>query len=279
MAYPSTKKKRVLPGFGLTLGTSLLFTSLFIMLPLTALVVKAASTSWEQYWGYISDPRAIATYKLTLTCALWATLINISLGFWAAWILARFEFPGRRLLDAIIDLPFALPTAVAGLSLAALTVPAAPIGGYFAQHGIKIAYAIPGIVLAMSFTSFPFVVRTVQPVIEDMEPSAEEGALSLGAGPFTTFFRVLLPQIMPAIFAGGTVAFVRSLGEFGAIVFISGNLPFRTEITALLIFIRIQEYDYVGAAALASVILGFAFVTLIVMNVLQGWHYRRLAPI
>ena len=270
------RTNRVLPGFGLSLGSALLFVSLFTLLPLAALVIKAAGLPWPDYWAYITDPRAIATYRFTLTCALWATLINVALGLWVAWILARYDFPGRRLLDAIIDLPFALPTAVAGLSLAALTVKSAPIGQLFSIFDVKIAYALPGVVIAMAFTSFPFVVRTVQPVMEDLDPAMEESAVSLGARPATTFRRVLVPEILPATLAGATIAFVRSLGEFGAIVFISGNLPFRTEITAMLIYIRVNEYDYAGAAALATVILAFALLTLVSMNLIQGRFYRRL---
>jgi sulfate transport system permease protein len=271
-----SRTNRVLPGFGLSLGSALLFVSLFTLLPLTALVVKAAGLPWHEYWAYITDPRAITTYRFTLTCALWATLINVTLGLWVAWILARYDFPGRRLLDAIVDLPFALPTAVAGLSLAALTVKSAPIGQFFSLFDVKIAYALPGVVIAMAFTSFPFVVRTVQPVMEDLDPAMEESAVSLGARPATTFRRVLIPEILPATLAGATIAFVRSLGEFGAIVFISGNLPFRTEITAMLIFIRVNEYDYAGAAALATVILAFALLVLVSMNLIQGRFYRRL---
>jgi sulfate transport system permease protein len=268
--------QRVLPGFGLTLGATLLVVSLAVLLPLGALAVKAAGLSWPEFWGYVSDSRAVSTYRVTLIAASVATVINVGLGLLAAWILVRYEFPGRRLLDAAIDLPFALPTAVAGIALAALTVPSGPVGALFAPFGIQIAYAFPGIILAMSFTSLPFVVRTVQPVLADLEPHLEEAAASLGAGPFATFRRVVLPELSPALLAGGSLALVRSLGEFGAIVFISGNLPFQTEITALLTYIRMDEFDYPGAAALATVILAFALIFLVAMNVLQTRLYRRL---
>jgi len=270
------RSHHILPGLGLTLGSTVLFVSLVILLPLAALALKAASLSWEQAWAYVSDPRAVSAYRVTLFAALAATAINAVLGLWTAWILVRYEFPGRRLLDAAVDIPFALPTAVAGISLSALTVPSGLVGGWFAPWGWQIAYAFPGIVLAMAFTSFPFVVRTVQPVLADMTPETEEAARSLGARPATIFWRVILPALYPTLLAGVTLAFVRSLGEFGAVVFIAGNLPFRTEILALLVFIRVGEYDYPGAAVLATVILSFALFVLVTMNIVQGWLYRRV---
>ena len=268
-------RPRVIPGLGLTLGSTLVFLTLATLLPLGALVLKSAGLTWAQFWIYASDSRAVATYRVTLFSAAVATTLNLVLGVLTAWILVRYEFPGRRLLDAAVDLPFALPTAVAGIALATLTVPHGPVGALFAPFGFKIAYAFPGIVLAMTFTSLPFVVRTVQPVLADLEPQLEEAAAILGAGPFTTFRRVILPELMPALLAGGTLALVRSLGEFGAVVFIAGNLPFQTEITALLVYIRMDEFDYVGAAALATVILAFALVVLVAMNVIQSRLYRR----
>lgn len=269
-------RKRVLPGFGFTLGSTVLFLSLATLLPLGALVFKASGLGWAEFWSIASDSRAIATYKLTTSAAALALVVNVTTGLLLAWILVRYEFPGRRLLDGLVDLPFALPTAVAGLSLATLTAPNGLIGQWFAAHDIKIAYAFPGIVLAMSFTSFPFVVRTVQPVLADLEPHFEEAASSLGAGSFTIFRRVIFPALLPSLLAGSTLALVRSLGEFGAVVFIAGNLPYKTEITSLLIFIRVGEYDYAGAAALATVVLGFALLVLIVMNFLQAVLNRRM---
>lgn len=269
-------RPRVLPGFGITLGGAMLYLSLLTLLPLGALVLKTTQLTASEIWIYLSEPRALVTYRVTLIAAGAATAINLVLGLGAAWILVRYEFPGRRALDAAIDLPFALPTAVAGLALAALTVPEGVVGRLFAPFGIQIAYAFPGIVLAMAFTSFPFVVRTVQPVLEELEPALEEAASSLGAGPFATFRHVILPELKPALMSGLTLSFVRSLGEFGAVVFIAGNLPFKTEITALLIYIRVGEYDYAGAAVLATLILAFALVLLVTMNLLQARLYRRL---
>jgi sulfate transport system permease protein len=267
---------RVLPGLGLTLGTTTLVATLGIVLPLGALVLKAAGLSWSDYWGYISDPRALSTYRVTLVAAGAATVINVVLGVLAAWILVRYEFPGRRLLDSAIDLPFALPTAVAGIALAALTVPTGPVGALFEPFGVKIAYAFPGIILAMTFTSLPFVVRTVQPVLAELEPALEEAASTLGAGPVATFRRVVWPEIFPAVLSGASLSLVRSLGEFGAVVFIAGNLPFQTEITALLTYVRMDEFDYAGAAALATVILAFALLFLVGMNLLQARLLRRV---
>lgn len=269
-------RPRVIPGFGLTLGSTLFFLSLVTLLPLGALVFKTANLSWPELWMCMSDSRAVATYRITVLAAGAATAINLVLGLLTAWILVRYEFPGRRLLDAMVDLPFALPTAVAGLALATLTAPQGLVGHLFTPWGIKIAYAFPGIILAMTFTSFPFIVRTVQPVLADLDPHLEEASASLGAGPLTTFRRVILPEILPATLAGLTLAFVRSLGEFGAVVFIAGNLPFKTEITALLIYIRVGEFDYAGASVLATVVLVFALLVLIVMNVVQSRLYRRL---
>ncbi|OAM91138.1 sulfate/thiosulfate transporter subunit [Termitidicoccus mucosus] len=267
---------RMLPGFGLTLGGTLLFLSLATLLPLSALALKASSLSWPAFWTQISDARALATYRITLVSALAATALNVVLGVSVAWILVRYEFPGRRLLDAAVDLPFALPTAVAGLSLATLLAPNGLVGQLFAPLGIKLAYALPGMVAAMSFTSFPFVARTVQPVLADLDPQLEEAAATLGAGPLAVFRRVVFPAILPATLAGATLALVRCLGEFGAVVFIAGNLPFRTEITSLLIYTRVAEHDYEAAAALAVVILAAALLVLLAMNTIQHRLLRRL---
>jgi sulfate transport system permease protein len=198
------------------------------------------------------------------------------LGLLVTWITIRYEFPGRRLLDSVVDLPFALPTSVAGVSLTALVGPNGPVGQWLEPLGIHVAYAWPGIVLAMTFTTFPFIIRSLQPVLADLDRHAEEAAFSLGAGPFTTFHRVIFPELLPALLAGSTLAFVRALGEFGAIIFISGNLPYKTEVSSLLIFTRITEYDYTGAAALAFVILMAAFLILLAMNIIQHLFYRRL---
>lgn len=272
---PNVNTRGIIPGFGLTLGCTILFLSIATLLPLGALAFKTHALSWGEIWGYLSDPRAVATFRLTFVSALVATLINVVIGILLALILVRYEFPGRRILDGAIDVPFALPTAVAGLALAALTVLDGPVGRWFAPFDIKIAYAFPGIVLAMVFTSLPFVVRTVQPVLADADLEQEEAAQTLGAGNFQIFRKVIFPEILPATIAGGTLAFVRSVGEFGAIVFIAGNLPFRTEVTSLLIFIRVDEFDYPGAATLATAVMFFALFVLITMNWLQAYLYRR----
>lgn len=270
------RPRRVLPGFGLALGGTLLFLSLIILLPLVALAIKAAELSWADFWMQISDARAVATYRITLTSALLATVFNVILGVWLAWILTRYEFPGRRWIDAAVDLPFALPTAVAGLSLATLLAPNGLIGQLFTPWDIKLAYALPGMVTAMVFTSFPFVVRTVQPVLADFDSQQEEAATILGARPHVVFLRVIFPAILPSVLAGATLALVRSLGEFGAVVFIAGNLPFQTEITSLLIYTKVAEHEYEAAAALATVVLVAALIVLVVMNMIQGKLYRRL---
>lgn len=271
-------KYRSIPGFGLTLGSTLIFLGLVTLLPMTSLVLKVSTMTWMDFWDIITDSRAVATYQLTFGSALIATLLNALLGLLVAWITVRYEFFGRRWLDSLIDLPFALPTAVAGISLCALTVPKGPIGQLLEPFGIQIAYAWPGVVLAMTFTSFPFVVRSLQPVIADLDPHLEEASHSLGATPINTFIRVVFPELLPALLAGATLAFVRSLGEFGAVIFISGNLPFKTEITTLLVFTRISEYDYPGAAALAFVLLLISFVILLSMNFIQHIFYRRMHP-
>ncbi|SEP85960.1 sulfate transport system permease protein [Ectothiorhodospira magna] len=266
--------KGVLPGFGLTMGTTLLFISLVVLLPLSALLIQAASLSPGEFWRIISSERAVATYKLTLSSALIASIFNVFFGLLLAWILTRYQFPGRSLLDAIVDLPFALPTAVAGLSLAFLFTSHGWIGQYLEPMGIQVAYTQLGIIAAMAFTSAPFVIRSVQPVLEDMEPELEEAAAILGASPWQIFQGIILPTIMPALLAGFSLALARSLGEFGAIIFIAGNMPFETEITALLIMIRLEEYNYAGAAAIASVVLAAALVMLLIINLLQGRIYR-----
>lgn len=267
-------RKRVLPGFGLTMGVTLLYMVLIILLPIGALLLKAYGLGPAEFWRVISQPRAIATYQVTLTAAAIATLINALLGLLLAWVLVRYEFPGKRVLDMLVDFPFALPTAVAGLTLVTVLGRNGWIGQYLEPAGIKIAFAFPGVVVAMVFTSIPFVVRSVQPVLEDLGYDLEEAAASLGATPWQTFTRVIWPVILPSFLSGTVLAFARSLSEFGAIVFIAGNLPFQTEVTSLLIFIRLDEYNYAGAAALATVLLFAAFVMLFATNILQAWQVR-----
>ena len=263
------RNKSILPGFPLTLGVTLLYVSLIILAPLVALLGKTFDLGWDQFIHVVSGPRALASYELTLGAALVATLFNAVYGLLMAWILARYEFPGRRLLDALMDLPFALPTAVAGVALTAAFAANGALGQFLAPLGVKVAYTPLGVTLAMAFTSVPFVVRTVQPVIEHLEPELEEAARSLGAHSLQIFRRVLFPTILPAYLTGCSMAFARCLGEFGAVIFIAGNLPFKTEITSLLIYIRLEEYDYAGAAAIASVVLVTAFVLMLGTNLLQ----------
>ena len=269
------RAKRVLPGFTLSLGTTLLYLTVIILIPVLALILKGAEIGPARFWAIVSAPRAVAAFQITLTAAAIATVFNAVYGLLMAWVLVRYEFPGKRLLDALMDIPFALPTAVAGLSLTALFSANGWIGAWLEPQGISVVYTIWGIALAMAFTSVPFVVRTVQPVLEDLDPALDQAARTLGASEVTIFTRVVFPQILPAWLAGCTIAFARSLGEFGAIVFIAGNLPFKTEIAALLAFIRLEEFDYNGAAAIALVLLFFALVLLVVSNRLQAWAARH----
>ena len=268
--------KRVLPGFALSMGVSLLFISLILLLPVTGLLVQTAGMSWEQYWGVITDERVVASYKVTLWAAGIASLFNGLAGLLLAWVLVRYEFPGKRLIDALIDLPFALPTAVAGITLAALFAENGWYGQLLAELGIKVAFTPLGIVVAMSFTSLPFVVRTVQPVLEDLSPEDEEAAVSMGASDLTVFRRILFPSLWPALMTGVALSFTRSLGEFGAVIFIAGNMPYVSEITSLMIFIRLQEFDYGAASAIASVVLIASLVLLLAINLWQARYLRRL---
>lgn len=267
----------VLPGFTLSFGLSVFFISLVILLPLAALLISTTELSWAEYWDAVSDPRVVASYCVTASAAALAAFANGALGLLLAWVLTRYEFPGRRLLDALMDLPFALPTAVAGLTLAALVAPTGWFGRWLAPHHIRIAYRYAGIVLAMAFTSLPFVVRAIQPVLEDLGREYEEVAATLGAGPLTIFRRVVLPAIAPALITGTALAFTRSLGEFGAIIFIAGNMPYTTEVTSLMIFVRLQEYNHAAAAAIASVVLFASLLLLFVIQLLQSRWLRSAA--
>ena len=267
-------RRRVLPGLPLSLGITLFYVALIVALPIGALVFKAASLGPEDYWRIVSSGRAVASYRVTVLCALGATVANLVFGLALAWVLVRYEFPGKRLVDAIVDLPFALPTAVAGIALTALFAQNGWLGSLLAGAGITVVYTPLGIMIAMFFTSLPFVVRTVQPVLEDLDPSLEEAAQSLGGSDWDIFRRVILPLLTPALLAGLSLSFARSLGEFGAIIFIAGNRPSSTEITALLAFIRLEEFNYPAAAAIASVLLFTAFVMLAVTNYLQARALR-----
>lgn len=265
---------RVLPGRNLTLGLSLVYLCVLVLLPLAALVIKAAGLSWEAFLGAVTSPRVLAAYRITFGASLIAALVNLVFGLLVAWVLVRYRFPGKRLLDALVDLPFALPTAVAGIALAALLGPNGWIGGLLAPLGIKIAYTPAGIVVALVFIGIPFVVRTVQPVLEDLEASLEEAASSLGATPVQIFLRVLLPTIAPALLAGFAMAFARAIGEYGSVIFIAGNMPMVSEIAPLLILVKLEQFDYAGAAAIGAVLLGLSFVMLLAINGLQAWRRR-----
>jgi len=267
--------RRVLPGFNLTLGYTVLYLSLIVLIPLSALVFKTFTLTWDQFWVAVTAPRVLASYRLTFGASLIAALVNLVFGLLVAWVLVRYKFPGKRIVDALVDLPFALPTAVAGISLTALLAGNGWIGQYLEPHGIKLAFTPAGIVIALIFIGLPFVVRTVQPVLEDTEKELEEAASSLGATRFQTFTRVILPAIMPALLTGFAMAFARAIGEYGSVIFIAGNMPMISEITPLIIIGKLEQYDYAGATAVALVMLFFSFVLLLVINGLQAWQRRR----
>ena len=268
--------KRVLPGFTLSLGSSLLYTCLILLLPLSALVMQLAQMTWQQYWDVIANPQVVAAYKVTLLAAGVASVFNAVFGMLMAWILTRYEFPGKTLLDGLMDLPFALPTAVAGLTLAGLFSTTGWYGQWLALIDIKVAFTWLGIAVAMAFTSIPFVVRTVQPVLEELGPEYEEAAQTLGASRWQSFRKVVFPEVAPALLAGTALSFTRSLGEFGAVIFIAGNIAWKTEVTSLMIFIRLQEFDYPAASAIASVILAASLLLLFSINTLQSRFGKRI---
>ncbi|EKO3566715.1 sulfate/thiosulfate ABC transporter permease CysT [Vibrio metschnikovii] len=270
------RHKRVLPGFGVSLGTSLFFISLILLLPASGLIIQTSNMSWAEYWQVIADPRVVASYKVTIGAALIASLFNGLLGLLLAWVLVRYDFYGKRILDALVDLPFALPTAVAGITLATLYSTNGWIGSVLSELGIKVAYTPLGIVLAMVFTSLPFVVRTVQPVLEEISKEEEEAGMTLGATDRAVFWRVIMPSLKPALLVGVALSFTRSLGEFGAVIFIAGNMPYVSEITSLMIFVRLQEFDFPAASAIASVVLLASLLLLLTINVWQGAYLRRI---
>ncbi|WP_420844696.1 sulfate/thiosulfate ABC transporter permease CysT [Limnobaculum eriocheiris] len=272
----SIPARRVLPGFSLSLGSSLLFTCLILLLPMSALVMQLANMSWHEYWQVVTHPQVVAAYKVTLVAAAVASIFNAAFGMLMAWILTRYRFPGRTLLDGLMDLPFALPTAVAGLTLASLFSTTGWYGTWLAELGIKVSFTWLGIAVAMAFTSIPFVVRTVQPVLEELGPEYEEAAETLGASRWQSFRRVVLPEVAPALMTGTVLSFTRSLGEFGAVIFIAGNIAWKTEVTSLMIFIRLQEFNYAAASAIASVILAASLVLLFIANVLQSRYGKRV---
>jgi len=271
-------QRRVLPGFGLTLGFTLAYLSLVVLIPLAGLALRAASISSEKFWSILKDPRVIASFKVTFGASFVAALINCIFGFIVAWVLVRYKFPGKKIVDAIVDLPFAMPTAVSGIALTALYASTGWIGKFFAPMGIKIAYAWPGVMVALTFIGLPFVVRSLQPALEEIEVEVEESAASLGAGRMQTFRKIIFPSLLPSLLTGFTLAFARALGEYGSVVFIAGNLPMKTEIVPLMIIIKLEQYDYAGATALAAVMLVVSFVLLLTINLLQAWSRKRLSP-
>ena len=273
----SSAKNSVLPGFGLTLGFSILYLSFLVLIPLSALFFRTASLSLEEFFAAVASPRAIAAYQLSFGASFAAAGINAFFGLILAWVLTRYRFPGRELVDAFVDLPFALPTAVAGITLTTLLAKNGWLGQYLEPLGIHAAYTPLGVTLALTFIGLPFVVRSVQPVLEDLESEAEEAAASLGADRLQTFRRVLFPAVWPALVTGSALAFARSLGEYGSVVFISGNMPLRTEIVPLLIVTKLEQYDYAGATAIATVMLVSSFALLLAINGLQAIGRRRLA--
>lgn len=275
MSFPRLKERSVLPGFGLTLGFTLVYLSLMVLIPLSTVALKTSSLKWPELWRIISDPQAVAAYKLSFGAAFLAAGINVVFGLLVAWVLARYRFPGKRLVDGLVDLPFALPTAVAGIALSAVYAPNGWLGKYLEPHGIKVVYTPLGIVVALTFIGLPFVVRTVQPVLEDIDRELEEAASSLGASRFQTFRRVILPLLTPAILSGFALAFARAVGEYGSVVFISNNKPMEGQIAPLLIMSKLEEFNYAGATAIAAVMLLASFFLLFVINMLQWWGTRR----
>ncbi len=270
------RQPSILPGFGLTLGFTTFFLSAIVLLPLAALVVKATSMGWRDFFEVLTDPRAVASYRLSFGGALLAALINSVFGFVIAWTLVRYDFPGRKLIDALIDMPFALPTAVSGIALTAVFAENGWLGQYLAPLGIKVAYTWVGIVVALTLIGLPFVVRSVQPALIEVQRDLEDAAETLGAGRFYVFRKIILPTVMPALLTGFAMALARAIGEYGSVIFIAGNLPMKTEITPLLIVIKLEQFDYTGAAALGFIMLVISFIMLLSINLLQTWGRRRL---
>jgi sulfate/thiosulfate transport system permease protein len=269
------KQRSIMPGFGLSLGFTIFYLCLIVLIPLSATVVKASSLSWHQFWHVVSSPRAVASYRLSFGASLAGASVNLVFGILVAWVLVRYDFPGKRLFDSLVDLPFALPTAVAGIALTTIYAPNGWLGKPLLALGIHAAYSWLGVAIALTFIGLPFVVRTVQPVLEDLDKELEEAAASLGAGRLQTFRLVLLPTILPAAITGFTMAFARAVGEYGSVIFIAGNMPMRTEITPLLIITKLQEYDYAGATAIAVAMLVVSFALLLPINLLQRWTSSR----
>jgi sulfate transport system permease protein len=272
---PGTRPTRVLPGFGLTLGFTIFYLALIVLIPLSAVFLKTFTMTWEAFWSAVTSARVMASYRLTFGASLIGALLNVFFGGIVAWVLVRYKFPGKRFIDALVDLPFALPTAVAGITLTALYSSNGWIGQYLEKVGIKVAFTPLGVVVALTFIGLPFVVRTVQPVLEDAERELEEAAASLGATPWQTFWRVILPNLVPALLTGFALAFARATGEYGSVIFIAGNMPMVSEITPLFIITKLEQYDYTGATAIAVVMLVVSFALLLTINLLQAWTRKR----
>jgi sulfate transport system permease protein len=270
------KSRSILPGFGLSLGYAVLYLSILVLLPLSMLFLKTATMDWQEFLAIVASERALASYRLTFGTAFFASLVNVFFGFMVAWVLVRCRFPGRKIVDALIDLPFALPTAVAGIALTTLFTETGWVGKYLADYGIKVAFTPLGIIVALIFIGLPFVVRTVQTVLEELDAEYEEAASSLGANRIQIFIRVIMPNLWPAVITGFALAFARTIGEYGSVVFISGNMPMKTEIAPLLIMTRLEQFDYAGATAIAVVMLLISFILLFAINLLQWWSSRKL---
>jgi sulfate transport system permease protein len=269
------RSRRVLPGFGLSTGYTVLYLCLVVLVPLSALALRSTALSWEDAWRIVASPRALASYRMSFGASLAAASLNVVFGVLVAWVLARYRFPGRSLVDALVDLPFALPTAVSGIALTAVYARSGWIGRFLEPLGIQAAFSPLGVTVALTFIGLPFVIRTVQPVLEELDAELEEAAAVLGADRWQTFRRVLFPVLLPAALTGFALAFARALGEYGSVVFISGNMPLRTEIAPLLIMTRLEQYDYAGAAAIAVVLLSVSFLLLLAINRLQAWTRAR----
>ena len=272
---PQRAPYRVMPGFGLSLGFTVFYLALIVLIPLSAVFIKTFTMTWEAFWAAVTSERVMASYRLSFGASLLAALINVVFGGIVAWILVRYQFPGKRIIDALVDLPFALPTAVAGITLTALYSTNGWIGRYLDALGWKVAFTPVGVVVAMTFIGLPFVVRTVQPVLEDAERELEEAAASLGANSWQTFTRIIFPTIMPAMLTGFALAFARATGEYGSVIFIAGNMPMVSEITPLFIITKLEQYDYTGATAIAVVMLVVSFILLLTINLLQAWTRKR----
>ncbi|MCR8659428.1 sulfate ABC transporter permease subunit CysT [Paenibacillus endoradicis] len=281
MSLANLRRKRstsrsIIPGFRLTLGISMFYLSIIVFIPLAIIFLKSFELTFEEFWAAVTNARVLASYRVSFVTALCAALINTFFGLIVAWVLVRYQFPGKKIIDALVDIPFALPTAVAGIALTAIYAKNGWIGSFLEPLGIKVAYAPLGIIVALTFIGIPFVVRTVQPVIEDLEKDMEEAAVMLGAYRLRTFFQIILPTLFPALLTGFTLAFARGIGEYGSVVFISGNMPLKTEISPLLIMTKLEQYDYAGATAIAAVMLTVSFILLFAINLLQWRMNRRM---